>query len=101
MIFNERMKERRAEMDLTLSDLSRLSGVARSYLYQLERGESQPSIDKAQAVASALGTTVAWLIGETEHTQSARQARVLQIVESALRELHALDNEEGQEGGTE
>lgn len=88
---HERIKQRRAELGMSLSDLARESGIARSYLYQLERGESDPTVSKAQAVARALGTSLAWLAGETVSTYSVTDAKAMQIVGRAVRELRELE----------
>src|SRR5437868_6439353 len=48
----------------TLSDLSRQSGVSRSYLYQLEQGGSAPTQETIQKLADAFGVLVSELLGE-------------------------------------
>jgi transcriptional regulator with XRE-family HTH domain len=65
-ILTLRLKEKRIEAGLSLTEASKRSGVARSYLYQLESGESMPTIDKLQVLAAAYDTSVSYLIGETE-----------------------------------
>lgn len=66
MTLAERLQARRVELGYSLADAHHKSGVARSYLYQLERGVSQPTVDKLQAIARAYNTTVAYLIGEAD-----------------------------------
>lgn len=58
-----RLRRYREACGFTLSDLARLSGVSRSYLYQVESGESSPTEEKLQALANALGATIPDLLG--------------------------------------
>jgi transcriptional regulator with XRE-family HTH domain len=55
----QRIKELRRACDFTQQDLSRASGLSRSYISRLEMGDiSLPSRDKLRALASALDTTI-------------------------------------------
>lgn len=63
-----RLRMYREAYGYTLSDLARLSGVSRSYLYQVESGESSPTEEKLQALAHALGTTIPDLLGVSADT---------------------------------
>jgi transcriptional regulator with XRE-family HTH domain len=85
------MKARRASLGLTLSDAAQATGIARSYLYQLERGESVPTVDKLQAIARAYGTSVGALIGETELQPVTKRDRAMLIMQRALDLIEALD----------
>ncbi|RZI76683.1 MAG: helix-turn-helix domain-containing protein [Variovorax sp.] len=58
------LKYLRVQSGMTLEDLSRDSGLTRSYLSKVERGLSTPSIQSALAIAKALGVTVDRLFGE-------------------------------------
>lgn len=49
-----------------LTELARLAGVSRSYLYQIESGESSPTVGVLKSVATALGVRVADLVDEEE-----------------------------------
>ncbi len=60
----EKVRARRLELGMSLSALASKSGVARSYLYQVERGESVPTFLKAQALAGALNLTMADMADE-------------------------------------
>lgn len=64
-LVHERLKEKRIEARLSLSEASRRSGLARSYIHQLEAAHSVPTIDKLQALAAVYDTSVSYLIGET------------------------------------
>jgi DNA-binding XRE family transcriptional regulator len=48
----------------TLSELARQSSVSRSYLYQLEENESDPTQETVQKLADAFGVLVSELLGE-------------------------------------
>lgn len=60
----ERVRRYRIALGYSLSDLARQSGVSRSYLYQVESGESSPTEEKLLALANALGISVAELLGQ-------------------------------------
>lgn len=52
------MKELRARYDLTQDDLAKLVGVRRETIVFMEKGDYNPSIMLAHAVAKALKTTI-------------------------------------------
>ena len=58
-----RVRRYREERGYSLSDLARQSGVSRSFLYQIESGQSSPTEEKLTAIAGALGVDVADLLG--------------------------------------
>lgn len=60
-----RIKKRRLEARLTLPELAEASGVSKSYLWNLEnKSEHQrPSAETLYAIARALNTTIAELLG--------------------------------------
>ena len=52
---------------MTQGELSERSGVSRSYIAQVERGDvTNIGIEPLTALAGALGVTVGYLIGETD-----------------------------------
>lgn len=53
-----RIKELRARYDLTQEDLARIVGVRRETIVFMEKGDYNPSLRLAHAVAKALKTTV-------------------------------------------
>jgi transcriptional regulator with XRE-family HTH domain len=59
----QRVSRLREGQGLTLSELARKSGISRSYLYQIESGESSPTADKLAALAAALDTPLPDLLG--------------------------------------
>ncbi|HYP39079.1 MAG TPA: helix-turn-helix transcriptional regulator [Chloroflexia bacterium] len=55
----QRIKDLRHVMGFTQQDLSRASGLSRSYISRLEMGDiALPSRDKIRSLAHALGTTL-------------------------------------------
>jgi transcriptional regulator with XRE-family HTH domain len=59
----ERIRRLREERGYSLSELARRSHLARSYIYQLESGESSPTHEKLQDLAAALGVPISSLLG--------------------------------------
>lgn len=59
----ERVRRYREALSYSLSDLARESGISRSYLYQIESGESSPTEEKLLALANALGVAITELLG--------------------------------------
>jgi putative transcriptional regulator len=53
-----RIKELRARYDLTQEDLAKMTGVRRETILFMEKGDYNPSINLAHAVAKALKTTI-------------------------------------------
>lgn len=53
-----RIKELRARYDLTQEDLAKVVGVRRETILFIEKGEYNPSLNLAHAIAKALGTTL-------------------------------------------
>src|SRR5260370_17295708 len=64
----KRVQSYREARGYTLSELARLSGVSRSYLYQVESGESSPTEEKLKALADALEVSIGDLLGIDEDT---------------------------------
>ena len=60
------MREQRKKMGITLSELSRRSGISRAHLHSIESGDSNVSADKLITLAQALGLLVSNLIGEID-----------------------------------
>jgi len=80
MELGERIRARREQEQLSLSEVARRARISKAYLSQLEHGAStQPSYDVVARLATALGSTVSDLTGrpavwepnETEQVPSA------------------------------
>ena len=61
-----RLRKLRREREWSLSDLSKASGVSRSMLSQIERGEVSPTLSVAFRVAKAFGMSLGELISDPE-----------------------------------
>ncbi len=60
----ETIRHLREKKGWSLTALAERAGVSRSYLYQIEQGESTPTEDKIQKLAGALGARPSELLGE-------------------------------------
>lgn len=60
----QRLRARRRELDLTLAQVAQRAGLSLPYISNLERGQGNPTYDALQAVAQALETTMAELVGD-------------------------------------
>ncbi len=64
--FGDRLRQFRQAQGLSLDDLASATGISRAYLWKLERKpDVNPSLDRLQKLADALGTSVGDLAGET------------------------------------
>lgn len=71
MDVGQKIKERRNEKGFSLNKLAEMAGVSKAYLWQLENSVSkQPSAEILFKVATALGTTIADLLGKPVRVQS-------------------------------
>ena len=59
-----RIRRLREERGWSLTELAERAGISRSYLYQIERGESTPTQEKIDQLAKALGALPSELFGE-------------------------------------
>ena len=69
--FGDRVRFMREQADLTLDQISKLSGVSRAMLSKVERGEKSPTIGVAKRIAHALGTSFSALAGDEGATRRA------------------------------
>ena len=65
-----RVRELRAERDLSLAELAERSGVSRSNISLIERGESSPTATVLDKLSAALGVTVASLFEQSGQAPS-------------------------------
>lgn len=61
-IFGLKLKQCRTEKDLSLLGLSKLTGLSKSYLNEIEKGKKYPKQDKIIALAEALETSYEELV---------------------------------------
>ena len=58
-------------------ELSKLTGISRPFISQIETGKHFPSIKKAQALAKALGCTIDELLADEEVNETELQQEEL------------------------
>ena len=58
MILRNRLKERRAALNVNQQEMGRLVGVSRQTISQIERGDYSPSVTLALKLAKVCGTSV-------------------------------------------
>jgi transcriptional regulator with XRE-family HTH domain len=67
--FGIRIKELRTAKNMTLDDLAKATGSAKSYVWELEnKNPPRPSAEKLSAIAKALDVTVDYLFGRDEQS---------------------------------
>lgn len=64
--FGKKLRECREAKGLSQSELARQLDTHHSIIGKYERDEVKPSIDVVKKIAGLLGTTVGYLLGETE-----------------------------------
>ncbi|MCS6906941.1 MAG: helix-turn-helix domain-containing protein [Anaerolineales bacterium] len=67
----ERIKLLRLERNLTLAELSQKTNLSTSYLSQLERGKTIPSLSSLMEIANALGVNVRYFFEEEQRSDLA------------------------------
>jgi len=73
--FGDRVRGLRERAELTLEELSRLSGVSRAMLSKVERGEKSPTIGVAKRISRALNTSLSFLTGGQEERRAVAVVR--------------------------
>lgn len=58
MILRNRLKERRAALNVNQQEMGRLCGVSRQTISLIERGDYSPSVTLALTIAKVCGVTV-------------------------------------------
>lgn len=84
------MAARRKELDMSQADLCKLMKTSTSVIGRYERDEMAPSIDAARNLAKFLKTTVGYLLGEVDKTDTFKDPLMLQ----RLHDLNALPEED-------
>jgi len=59
--FGKAIRRRRRELDISQEKLSELSGLHRTYISSIERGERNPSLENIEKLADALNISVSAL----------------------------------------
>lgn len=62
--FGSALREKRLRLGLTQSDLAQLTGLNRSYISEIESGRESISLDRADKLAKAVGSSLSDLLKE-------------------------------------
>jgi transcriptional regulator with XRE-family HTH domain len=73
----QRIRDLRSKAGMTLTDLSKSTGVSIGTLSQLERGLVSPTVRTVYTVANALGVMPAWLIDPSEDRGNGAENRYI------------------------
>ena len=82
------IRELRKARRLTLKAVSELTGVSLSYLSEIERGASNPSVDAMEAIAGALQVDVSWFFPSRHGLGPMERAHVVRA--NARRSLNSV-----------
>lgn len=96
--FHTILKETRRKKKMTLTYLSKKTGIDQGYLSRLERGEkSNPSSEVLAKLADVLGVTTDYLLGRTDETQDENKNSKLDDLDESVyglaRNIQDLDPE--------
>ena len=72
MVLRNRLKERRAAMNVNQQEMGRLCGVSRQTISLIERGDSSPSVTLALTIANICGVTVEEIFYLEEETKNGK-----------------------------
>lgn len=75
--FGKKLKEAREAKNFSQAEIARQIEVHHSIIGKYERDEVKPSIDVVKKIAQALGTTVSFLMGETEDRELLKDPTML------------------------
>lgn len=67
IIFAQRLKARRIELDMSQDDLADKIGTSKQVISRYETAKRSPKVSIANDIASALGVSINYLFGETEN----------------------------------
>ncbi len=70
----DRLKTRRAALDLSQYELADASGIARTRIADYEQGRHEPSLDALLLLADALDVSTDWLLGREPVKAAAKPA---------------------------
>jgi len=88
--FGKRLRERRKEKGFSQNEVAKALETNHSVIGKYERDEVKPSIDVVKRLASLLGTTVSYFLGEDENEDLFKDPDMLR----RLKEVNSLPAEE-------
>ena len=63
------IKSKRKQIGLSIADVAQSTGLSRSYLYEIERGRTNPSLEVMNRIQDVLGVQI-WSIAEVPLTNN-------------------------------
>ena len=91
--FGKKIAALRKNKNLSQTELAKRLGTSISVISRYERDEINPSIEAAKKLTEVLGTTVGYLLGETENDQLFQDPKILERLQS----INKLDEKEKQQ----
>lgn len=88
--FGKKITALRKEKKISQGELAKLINTSTSVIGRYERDEMTPSIEAARKIAKILGTTVGYLIDETEQENLFKDPEMLK----RLNEIEKMDKED-------
>ena len=88
--FGKKITALRKEKKISQGELAKLINTSTSVVGRYERDEMPPSIEAARKIAKILGTTVGYLLGETEQEDLFKDPDMLK----RLNEIEKMDKED-------
>ena len=88
--FGKKLRECREAKGFSQSELARQLDTHHSIIGKYERDEVKPSIDVVKKITGLLGTTVGYLLGETQETNLFKDPNLLK----RFNEINSLDEKE-------
>lgn len=77
------LRSARTAQNRTLRDVAREARVSLGYLSEVERGQKEASSELLNAICSALGLSLSFIISDVAREISARETRTLVVVDAA------------------
>ena len=92
MSIGSRIRDERKKQNLTLKKLAEKADISVSYLGDIEKERSKPSIDRLRDIAFALGKSVAYFVDEESFNEEAQSyAAVDEETGELIKELLAVN----------
>ncbi len=82
--FGKRVKECRELKKISQNELAKLIDTHHSMIGKYERDDVKPSIDVVKKIAEVLSTTVGYLVGETNDSESIKDSAMLKRINDVM-----------------
>lgn len=80
-----RIKQRRQQLGLSLREVARRADVSASFLSQVERGESNTSLDSLRRIAEALDVPILHFLFEEQRSDNGQSERLVFVLRRGYR----------------